>query len=198
MTSSPATTTLSRTPAAMLCGVMLCVATLFAGVPVIGAAKAQAQMIEPVDGTLIDPFRPPAHIGGPGNRGWEYRTTPGSPALVVAEGVVVFAGPIGGRNYVSVDHGGGLRTTYSLLVTVGVVAGTNVAAGQQLGTTGATFHFGVRRGGVYVDPASLFGVERLQVRLVPRPPSTAVGGPRAVSVSWWREYTLRLARSRVE
>jgi murein DD-endopeptidase MepM/ murein hydrolase activator NlpD len=73
-----------------------------------------------------------------------------------ADGVVSFAGPIGGQRYVSIDHPGGIRTTYSYLASIDVVAGRTVAQGDRLGTTGDRLHFGARRYGAYIDPASLF------------------------------------------
>ncbi len=141
---------------------------------------AHAQYVEPVDGPVIDTFRPPAHVGAPGNRGWEYQTTPGSTVRAVADGTVVFAGPIGGRLYVSIDHVGGIRTSYSFVASISVRRGQTVGAGEMVATTGARFHFGVRRGSRYIDPGLLFrvvaaGPPRLVVRpgRVSRPVTTS-------------------------
>lgn len=152
--------------------VPVCTVLVVVGVVVVGGtgATAVAQMAPPVDGVVVDTFRPPAHIGAPGNRGWEYATAPGSPVRAVAGGVVVFAGPIGGASYVSIDHGGGLRTAYSHVAAIAVAAGDRVRPGQVIATTGTTFHFGARRDGVYLDPATLFGAgARGRPRLVIRP-----------------------------
>lgn len=131
---------------------------------------AAAQARPPVEGTVVDGFRPPAHVGAPGNRGWEYATAPGAAVVAVLGGVVAFAGPIGSQRYVSVDHPGGLRTTYSFLAEVSVTRGQPIAAGTQLGVAGSTFHFGLRRNGAYLDPAILFdAVPSGPARLVPRP-----------------------------
>ena len=163
---------------------------------------AVAQMVEPVEGEVVDAFRPPAHFGGPGNRGWEYATAPGSPAVAGAPGVVVFAGRVGDGPYVSVDHGAGLGTTDSRLIRIEVAVGDRVDAGTSVGVTGSIFHFGARRDGDYVDPAILFGSTSGRVRLVPRPPGGSrpslaqpVGG--GVLVSTGQDYTLALARFRV-
>ena len=59
-------------------------------------------------------------------------------------GVVVFAGPLAGRGVVSIEHAGGLRTTYEP-VTASVTAGASVAAGQPIGTLEAG-HAGLRTG----------------------------------------------------
>lgn len=153
------------------------------------ASPASAQLEPPVDGVVVDSFRPPDHIGAPGNRGWEYATDPGTPVRAVAGGVVAFAGQVGGRLHVSIDHAGGLRTSYSFLAEVTVSRGQAVRAGHQVGRAGSRFHFGVRRNGDYIDPATLFGPGPAgPARLVPRPgrvPSTRPpdpvllrGGPR--------------------
>jgi murein DD-endopeptidase MepM/ murein hydrolase activator NlpD len=69
---------------------------------------------------------------------------------------------------VSIDHQGGIRTTYSYLAAIAVVAGQRVAQGDVIGTAGARLHFGARRFGVYIDPASLFEtITARHVRLVP-------------------------------
>ncbi len=135
----------------------------------LAASAAAAQFLEPVDGEVVDEFRPPAHVGAPGNRGWEYRTEPGAPVLAASAGVVAFAGPIGGARYVSIHHEGGLRTTYSLLATIEVTAGDAVARGTRVGTAASRFHFGVRQGDTYLDPARLLdgGLVGAWVRLVP-------------------------------
>lgn len=94
---------------------------------------AVAQPSPPVDGVVVDRFRPPAHIGAPGNRGWEYATTPGAPISSVLGGVVVFAGPVAGNLHVSVDHPGGIRSTYSFLAEITVRHGQVVAPGHNWG-----------------------------------------------------------------
>lgn len=143
------------------------VATGAEGVP----RGCEAHWQAPVAGTVVDGFRPPAHIGAPGNRGWEYQTVPGSRVVAAGAGRIVFAGAIAGRLYVSIDHPCGLRTTYSGLASVEVVRGEQIEAGTGVGTAADRFHFGVRQGAAYLDPASLFrsdaaaGVRR--PRLVP-------------------------------
>jgi murein DD-endopeptidase MepM/ murein hydrolase activator NlpD len=53
--------------------------------------------------------------------------------LAAGAGTVVFAGAVGGHGAVSVDHQGGLRTTYEP-VSPTVTAGDRVARGQRIGT----------------------------------------------------------------
>lgn len=136
----------------------------------------------PVDAPVIDAFRPPAHIGAPGNRGLEYATRPGTAVRAAAPGVVVFAGPVGSGRHVTVAHPDGVRTSYSLLRTVAVRAGQRVGTGHILGTAGPSLHFGARIGEAYVDPAVLLGATG-RARLVPAAPLGApwAGGGRAPS-----------------
>ena len=53
--------------------------------------------------------------------------------LAAGDGVVVFAGMVAGRPVVSIDHPGGLRTTYEP-VDPSVAAGQRVARGSPIGT----------------------------------------------------------------
>jgi murein DD-endopeptidase MepM/ murein hydrolase activator NlpD len=119
-------------------------------------------------------FEPPATPYGPGHRGVDLVAAPGTNVLAAAEGVVMFAGQVAGRGVVSIDHEGGLHTTYQPLAPV-VTAGDQVYRGQVLGTLApghpgcpdtACLHFGVRKGDVYVDPLALIG-EPSEIRLKP-------------------------------
>ncbi|SDE17395.1 Peptidase family M23 [Blastococcus fimeti] len=119
------------------------------------------------------PFEAPAHAYGPGHRGVDLGGAPGAPVLAAGDGVVVFAGMVAGRPVVSVDHDGGLRTTYEP-VAASVGAGRRVARGSPIGTlspghtgcpTAACLHWGLRRGETYLDPLHLLAVPR--VRLLP-------------------------------
>ena len=121
----------------------------------------------PVDAPVADPFRPPEDPYGPGNRGIEYHTEPGAVVRATARGTVVFAGAVAGTLHVTVDHGGGLLSSYSYLLRISVRAGANVARGSVIGIAGERLHFGVRLEGAYTDPAGFIGVRRVRVRLVP-------------------------------
>ena len=143
---------------------------------------ATVTYVPPVDGPIVDHFRPPACTWCPGNRGIDYATAPGSRVAASAPGVVTFAGQVGGQLFVVIAHADGLRTTYAYLATVSVHAGQRVAQGDAVGTAGATLHFGVRRGDVYLDPELLLAGGRAVARLVPlggRQPARA--GPRLVA-----------------
>jgi murein DD-endopeptidase MepM/ murein hydrolase activator NlpD len=108
-----------------------------------------------------------------GHRGVDLAGPPGQPVLAAGAGVVAFAGLVAGRPVVSIEHAGGLRTTYEP-VQPGVGAGQVVARGAPLGVlvaghagcpVEACLHWGLRRGAVYLDPLSLLRPPR--VRLLP-------------------------------
>ena len=122
---------------------------------------------------LARPFEPPPHSYGPGHRGVDLAGQPAAAVLAAADGVVVFAGMVAGRPVLSIDHPGGLRTTYEP-VQPSTGAGTRVARGAPIGTlvaghegcpVTACLHWGVRRGEDYLDPLRLLRPPR--VRLLP-------------------------------
>ena len=119
------------------------------------------------------PFDAPSSPYGPGHRGVDLAGGPGSPVLAAGDGVIVFAGMVAGRPVVSVDHAGGLRTTYEP-VDPSVAAGMRISRGSVLGTlraghlgcpVAACLHWGLRRGETYLDPLTL--LRPPQVRLLP-------------------------------
>ncbi|MFT4188530.1 MAG: M23 family metallopeptidase [Aeromicrobium sp.] len=84
-------------------------------------------------------------------------TLPGTVASAQAES--------GYGNIVRIDHGGGLSSAYAHLSAFAVDAGQAVAAGQEVGTMGATgyatgvhLHFMVAVDGATVDPAAWLGL----------------------------------------
>lgn len=124
--------------------------------------------VPPVAAPVADPFRPPATPYGPGNRGVEYATAPGDEVRASAAGQVLFAGAVAGARHVTLGHADGVRTSYSFLASVEVVAGERVARGDLLGTAGDRLHMGARVGDVYLDPAALFAAsDGVQAELLP-------------------------------
>ena len=118
-------------------------------------------------------FSAPLHTYGAGHRGVDLAGPPGAAVGAAGAGVVAFAGRVAGRPVVSVEHPGGLRTTYEP-VEPSVGAGQAVARGSPLGTlapghvgcpAAACLHWGLRRGRSYLDPMSL--LEPPGVRLLP-------------------------------
>ena len=119
----------------------------------------------PVIGPVIRGFDPPDTPFGSGHRGIDVAAGADTPVVAAASGVVAFAGPVGGRLFVTVDHGGGLESTYSFLAWIAVRRGASVTRGQVIGTSGAGhagiepahLHLGVRLNDVYVDPLDYLG-----------------------------------------
>lgn len=122
------------------------------------------QAVWPLSGLpqVLEVFDPPAERWGAGHRGVDLAGAPGAPVLAAADGVVTFAGPVGGREVMTVQHGE-LRTTYEpVRATVGV--GTRVTAGQPIGVLrpghcepgpGSCLHWGLLEGEEYLDPTLL-------------------------------------------
>ena len=133
--------------------------------------------LRPVDGRVVEPFRAPASVYGPGHRGADLAAAPGTPVRAANDGVVSFAGDVAGTMHVVIAHDGNLRTSYSFLASVALHSGQPVARGDIVGTTGGTgeghdgtvLHFGLRVGDRYVDPMQLFRPADLTklVHLVP-------------------------------
>lgn len=118
-------------------------------------------------------FETPTTPYGPGHRGVDLAGPSDAPVLAPADGTVVFAGQVAGRGVVSIDHDGGLRTTYEP-VTAAVAAGQRLTAGAVLGRLlpghcqQTCLHWGARRGTEYVDPLGL--LRSGKVRLLPWDP----------------------------
>lgn len=133
----------------------------------VGATESSATRIDyvpPVDSPIIDGFRPPEQVWQAGNRGIDFGTVAGDEVKAAAVGHVVFAGTVGGARHVTIEHGDGLRTTYSFLEEIRVRRGAKVGIGDVVGVAGGAFHFGVRApDDTYLDPVAL-----LDGRLHPR------------------------------
>lgn len=122
----------------------------------------------PLAGAVVRPFEPPAGVYGPGHRGVDIAAPAGTRVHAALAGTVTFAGQVAGQGWVTVDHGGGLQTTYGDVRARLVSAGQQVEAGQALGhlaAGAAHLDWGARLDGAYIDPLTLFG--RWQPYLVP-------------------------------
>lgn len=94
-----------------------------------------------------------------GHRGIDIAGPAGSQIIASAAGTVIFRGYTpaeGGGITVSIEHAGGLRTTYLHLVQAAVTAGQHVDQGQLLALADVTpLHFGLKQAGpreVYFNP----------------------------------------------
>lgn len=136
--------------------------------------------------TVVTPFDPPDERWLAGHRGVDLAGPPLASVLAPASGTVVFAGQVAGRPVLSIDHGGGLRTTYEpVRATVRegepVRGGETVAhlmAGHPGCPVDACLHWGARlsSGGPsrddddYIDPMELLSVDNRPIRLKPTLP----------------------------
>lgn len=126
----------------------------------LATAHAAGSWVWPVGGPVISGFDPPASPFGSGHRGIDIATPVGTEILAPEAGMVAFAGPIGGRLFLTIDHGHGLDSTYSWLSSLVVRRGDAVVAGQPVARSGdghpgapiSHLHFGVRLDEMYVDP----------------------------------------------
>ncbi len=148
------------------------------GWPLPGAALDAAPARGGTPGTVTRLFAPPPHPYGRGHRGADLAGRAGVAVVAAGDGTVVFADRLAARGVVSVEHAGGLRTTYEP-VTATVAVGAVVRRGDPVGTlepghggcpVAACLHWGLRRpaprGGVeYLDPLLLLGLG--EVRLLP-------------------------------
>jgi murein DD-endopeptidase MepM/ murein hydrolase activator NlpD len=117
-------------------------------------------LLQPVDGPLASAFAPIGRYGG--HWGVDWVVPEGTAVRAAGAGTVSFAGSVAGNLTATVDHGGGLRTSYSYLETVAVKPGQPVAESTTLGTSGTghgapALHFSVRLGETYVDPMAVVG-----------------------------------------
>ncbi|MCS5720954.1 M23 family metallopeptidase [Herbiconiux sp. CPCC 203407] len=112
-------------------------------------------------------FRAPATRYGAGHRGLDLEAGPGVQIRAPADGVIAFAGVVVDRPVVSVEHAGGVRSTFEPAQSL-VAAGGLVARGQPLAVVAVgghcadgCLHLGARLNGGYVNPRLfLSGVPR--------------------------------------
>jgi len=93
-------------------------------------------------------------------------------AHAAAAGRVIFAGQVTENLAVTIDHGGGLWTSYSYLESLTVHKGQKVGRGSVIAVIGSHpehdgLHFSVRLDGTYLDPEPILGCQA-------RPPSAGL------------------------
>jgi murein DD-endopeptidase MepM/ murein hydrolase activator NlpD len=111
----------------------------------------------------------------------------GAPVAAANDGVVVIArNAYLSGNTVVLWHGAGVYTAYFHLDRMLVEAGQRVARGEPIGALGATgratgphLHWGVKVGGLYVDPESLLGIDFTTGTAPPRRAGPPAETPRA-------------------
>lgn len=132
----------------------------------------------PVEGRITARFEP-----GPGYAGhWgvDYSLGPDGAVRTAADGEVSFSGWVVGNLAITVDHGGGLKTSYSYLDSSLVKRGQSVKRGMLIARAGGNslhdgLHFSVRINGTYIDPETVVGclpvAPAAGLRLVHVPPT---------------------------
>jgi murein DD-endopeptidase MepM/ murein hydrolase activator NlpD len=108
---------------------------------------------------VLRAFDPPDKPWMSGHRGVDLKAThDGVPVTSPESGTVSFVGVVVDRPVITIDHGGGLRSSFEPVET-SLTAGTMVAKGETIGTLQpghcgvlACAHWGVRQGDAYVNP----------------------------------------------
>jgi len=113
-------------------------------------------MFEPIH--VIRPYEPTGRWSG--HFGIDIAAAADSPVRSMGAGTVSFAGKVAGRLSVTVDHGGGIRTSYSYLASTLVAKGHRVRRGAPVGYPGVhggtpAVHVSLRTGDTYLDPVAL-------------------------------------------
>ncbi|WP_245722152.1 M23 family metallopeptidase [Nocardia crassostreae] len=125
---------------------------------------------------VLRPFDKPPQNWLPGHRGVDLAGSPGQQVLAAGAGIVVFAGKVATKPVVSIDHPGGLRTTYEP-VTASIPVGRRVSRSTSIGAlepghdgcpAPACLHWGLRRHHDYLDPLAL--LRQAPIRLKPLSP----------------------------
>ncbi|AKK06226.1 Peptidase family M23 [Corynebacterium mustelae] len=136
--------------------------------------------LNPVTGTDQSPrvlrgFDKPEHNWLPGHRGVDLEARVGQPIYAAGAGTVLYAGVIAGRPTVSIEHDGGLRTTYQPVFPL-VAVGDKLQRGQHIGNlapnTGSEpgLHWGAKYGQHdYINPLSLLSAPIIRLKPVDVP-----------------------------
>ena len=131
----------------------------------LDASRGTAGWAWPVSGPVLRDFDPPDDPYGSGHRGIDIATLQQTLVMAPAAGRVTFAGPVGGKLFLTIDHGQGLQSTYSWLDSLLVRKGQDVEPGVPVALTGwghsgalvPHLHFAVKLDGAYVDPLAYLG-----------------------------------------
>jgi murein DD-endopeptidase MepM/ murein hydrolase activator NlpD len=149
----------------------------------VPAQPADGTWAWPVRGPVIRAFEPPETPFGSGHRGIDIAVSVGTVVVAPEAGLVAFAGKVGGDLFVTLDHGGGLTSTYSWLSATLVRKGDAVPRSAPIARTGwghagadvPHLHFGVRQDGAYLDPMDFLEAPSVSafIRLAPFSSSAA-------------------------
>ena len=119
-------------------------ALLTTSLTIPASASEVTSFVPPVNGVVSQRFQAPQVDWGPGHRGIDFAAEAGTAVRAAGPGTVVFAGEVAGFPAVTIDHGNGLETTYSILSRISVAEGDRVEAGRWIGEVGEA-HPGIRK-----------------------------------------------------
>lgn len=125
---------------------------------------------------VVTPYEAPSAVWSPGHRGIDVASMPGVVVVAPEAGVVHFAGTVVDRQVLSLEHAGGVLSSFEP-VRATVARGQHVDRGQPIGvvepghcaSSEPCFHLGARVDGRYVSPLLLLGELRRSVLLPTRP-----------------------------
>ncbi|MEA2580704.1 MAG: hypothetical protein QOE83_1596 [Actinomycetota bacterium] len=161
------------------------------------SASAVGQWRWPIEGPILRGYDPPDSPYGSGHRGIDIGAPIDTPVRAPEAGKVTFAGKVGGHLFVTIDHGGGVASTYSWLTSIAVRKGNVVTRGDVIARSGSghpgdtqpSLHMGVKLNGAYVDPLDYLGPIDIDgfIRLAPLGAAQALPafGPRPPPFSLW-------------
>lgn len=128
----------------------------------------------PAPHPIVQPFIAPETQYSSGHRGIDIAVPAGSIVRSPADGVIHFSGFVVNRSLVSIDHGGGILSSFEP-VQSDLTEGTLVRRGEQIGVLQSghcstpCLHLGVRVHGHYVSPLNYLGQLAPSVLLPTRP-----------------------------
>jgi murein DD-endopeptidase MepM/ murein hydrolase activator NlpD len=156
----------ARLGIAFTIGLLLAASPQGAAADVRPTPREGATLAVPLFGTLVRAWNAPEDDPfAAGHRGVDVAAALDEPVRASADGIVSFAGNVAGNRSVTVDHAGGIQTTYSFLASVAVKKGAHVLLGDVVGAVGRGHpneqlpphvHLSVRRNGTYVDPIGFY------------------------------------------
>lgn len=155
------------------------VTTFISAVLVTATAAPAAAWVDPTTGNphptnVARRAEIPEKNWHPGHRGVDLGARPGADVFAAEDGVVAYVGVIVGTPVISIDHPGGIRTTYQPvharvavgdLISEGDVIGTLARPTSQFGREHAGLHWGARTGpDRYIDPLTLLEPPRIRLK----------------------------------
>ncbi len=140
---------------AALIAVLLVIDSL---VPAPTLADGCHGLVVPPTSSVVRPYAPVGRWAG--HWGVDVSSEVGDAVTPIGSGTVVFSGVVVRNRTVTVDHGGGIVTSYSYLARFDVARGVEVGPSTRLGLSSVhggvpAYHLSLRIHGSYADPDSL-------------------------------------------